>query len=443
MYWTLALLVELLLVLQVVLATIQFRSWQAPGAFFALLWTIFVAACLIVAPEYKIWPGVIWFFLMSCVVQLGATAGKACVGSSSARSRTRALSVRALRWGVSICTVLGIIGVEILLRSVGRGFSTLISPTDLFVTGIVFSYERYAVAGFREPAGFVALLTFIYFGAYLSGALFVVAERARTRAATMLIAVPALLVGLTLTTRGPLLVTAVNWAAAYLTISIWRGREKAFVLLDYRRSVAIGAAIVGLILVYVGLQSIRNGDVIREHAKRESQVEWGLANAKSAFVGSLPAFSHWFEDKWDVGTPQTWGAYAFATDLQWLGVPSENFSEVPVSPDLDAPPTNMFTIYRIFAQDFGVPGSALFMLLFGILGGWAYESVKRGNLASAPFLIVFYQISFISLTGFGLRGTTLQGAFLLLIIFMWWASSRARNRAPSTFRAASLAQNRA
>jgi hypothetical protein len=52
--WTLAAMVEVILVIQAWLGTVQAGSWLAPGAFYSILWASFVGSSLIFAPDYKI-----------------------------------------------------------------------------------------------------------------------------------------------------------------------------------------------------------------------------------------------------------------------------------------------------------------------------------------------------------------------------------------------------
>src|SRR5579863_3909390 len=431
--WTLALMVELLLVLLAWFGTVQFGSWLAPGAFYSILWAGFVGASLVFAPDNEIWPGVVWFLLMCGLVQIGAA-----IGSGSARRpmplRRGSPSLRALRWTNVFCVIAGLVGVEILLRSIGEGLTSLANPVALAINSVVFSYLRYYRHGFREPSAYVALSTLVYLSAYLSGILFSLSQRRADRVIAILVAAPVLLIGITLTTRGPVLFCGIMWLVSYLVTGVWSG-EITRLRFGARSLTWAGVLSAILVVVYVGLQALRTGAPIRRDAKF-NPVQFGLAQAQTAYVGSLAAFSSWFEDNWSSFPAPGLGRYSFASAYQWLGGGHQfqRFDETQVSSeDPDAPTTNVFTIYRYWAEDFTLPGSAFLVLLLGVMGGWSYRSVQNGAFSRVPFLALFYQIGFVSLAGFAMRDTTIQGAFLLLLVFARFgraAPPRRRAKAP-------------
>ena len=415
-------MVEVLLLLQAWLATRSGRSWLAPGAFYAILWASFVGSSLILAPDYDIWPGVLWFFLMSVMVQIGAALG----GSSSrhdprlfGKMRRNPPPTRALRRTIWLCIVLGVAGVEILLRSAGEGLTSLLNPEKVFLTGMVFSYLRYKSSAYREPTGFVFFTMLLYFAGCLAGVLFAVSHRLRDRLPAWLIFAPTLLIGITLTTRAPIIFVGINWASSYLATVIWGGQRGLRLRFGLKTTTRVSIIAAALVAVYVGLGEIRSGVALVPRADPHAAAQVGIATAKSAYIGSMAVFSRWFEQNWDRVPTPTMGEYTFASALQWLhpGKDYARFEEQEVSSDPNAPTTNVCTIYRVLGEDFTLPGSAILMLLFGILGGWAFKSVRYGAFHHVPYLAVYYQIAFVSLTGFSMRETTLQAALVLFLIF--------------------------
>ncbi len=419
--WPWVAVVGLAMVAQARLARTQFGSWLAPPAFFASLWVIFVASCLVVAPEYRIWPGVLWFFAMNCTVHLGAVLGSSLgmsAGKAPRGAAVRVPSARVMSIAIAGCVVLGLAAGEVLLRSAGQSVLVFASRERLTVMALGFSRLRYEQAGFREPTAFVFLSVFVYAGAYFSGMLFAVSRRPLHRAGALAIFVPALLIAATLTTRASILYCAINWVAGYLATIVWLGRARAYSRLS--RKVIAGATIAALLAVaaYAGLQTLRSGAALKFDTSIEEALEYGLENAKAAYVGSLAAFSGWFARNWDTADAPAWGRYTFASTLQWFGARYRRFPDAQISPDPDAPVTNVYTIYRQFAEDFTLPGAGVLTFLIGLAGGWSYIAVGRGSLLALPPLVLFYQISLGSLTGFALRDTTLQVAFALLVCYV-------------------------
>jgi hypothetical protein len=201
---------------------------------------------------------------------------------------------------------------------------------------------------------------------------------------------------------------------------IWNGERGIRLHLGLRTTTRVGVIAAGLVAVYIGLGELRSGIGLVPRADTHAAAKVGLATAKSAYMGSMAVFSRWFEENWDRVPTPTLGEYTFASALQWLHPDKSyaRFEEQEVSPDPNAPTTNVCTIYRVLGEDFTLPGSALLLLLFGMLGGWAYGSVRRGAFQRVPYLAVYYQVAFVSLTGFSMRETTLQVALVLFLLFV-------------------------
>src|ERR1700688_4469655 len=69
--WPASAAVAILMIAQAQLARRQLGGGLPPGALFCLIWTTATVASLLIAPEYRIWPGVLWVFFMTCTAHLG------------------------------------------------------------------------------------------------------------------------------------------------------------------------------------------------------------------------------------------------------------------------------------------------------------------------------------------------------------------------------------
>src|SRR2546422_7817110 len=65
--WGAALIPGLLLVLIAGFARSYGGSWLEPGALFALVWAFYVLVPLAFAPDYEVWPGGVWWILVSAL----------------------------------------------------------------------------------------------------------------------------------------------------------------------------------------------------------------------------------------------------------------------------------------------------------------------------------------------------------------------------------------
>jgi oligosaccharide repeat unit polymerase len=110
-------------------------------------------------------------------------------------------------------------------------------------------------------------------------------------------------------------------------------------------------------------------------------------------VGAISSFSA-FLDKYDSGTPLTWGRYSFASFAQMIGL--HQFGSFGFYDDyLDISQTsndytNVYTIFRSLIEDFGIKGSILYMLTLGIITRMAYSCAVEGSLPALSFILGIY-----------------------------------------------------
>ena len=90
--WPLSAAVVGLVILQANLARNQLGSWLAPGAFFGLMWAVVGVLSLSIAPELRIWPGILWILFMSCTAHLGGLLVSSGESSSYRTSASEAVA---------------------------------------------------------------------------------------------------------------------------------------------------------------------------------------------------------------------------------------------------------------------------------------------------------------------------------------------------------------
>ena len=157
----------LLLIFLAVFARVQQGSWLAPGAFFALIWSIFVFAPLILAPDFYMWSGAIWWILfVAFAVYVGSILGSGRGFSKLipyfSRDKTNKLKFPWIRKIIFICTLLGLGAVIITLHSRGYNIFSLFSLDSIQQMGQDFSFARYH-EGYSPPLLATFFSTFIYF----------------------------------------------------------------------------------------------------------------------------------------------------------------------------------------------------------------------------------------------------------------------------------------
>lgn len=126
-----------------------------------------------------------------------------------------------------------------------------------------------------------------------------------------------------------------------------------------------------LLAVFYGFNEIRNP----ESARGESS----FLDFFSMYVLSPSVAFEWAQEKLtdQFGSFSFAFFYAFATKLGlgtfYVQKQLQDFVDVPI-------PTNVYTVFQPYFEDFGYKGVAVFASLWGILTGWMYRLSKNGNV---------------------------------------------------------------
>ena len=431
--WPLSAAVVGLIILQVGLARHQLGSWLAPGAFFGLMWATVGVLSLSIAPEFRIWPGILWVFFMSCTAHLG---GLLVFGGESSSDRTSA-SEEVASQGPPLplalplllaSAILGTAGVVYLVSSSGRPLSTLLSVSAVSAIASHFSGLRYSAPDYREPTAFLVLSVFTYLAGYLGGMIFARRSSGLEKLAALSGVVPALLETFALGARTCLIVFVMCWIASYCATRAYIGERRLWP--NWRRALTtMGLGIIALTGLYVTVHMTRTGAFTQSSIpvstlRSEALLKYSLGAAKVQFVGYAAAFSKWFGENWDVWQTPGLGRYSFDGPAGWLGYRVvRNPEPINVSPHATAhySDTNIFSTFRHMALDWTLPGSSIFFLILSALASLAYVKVCGHNAGYIPLTVLYYQIA-LNVTGFALRPTVTDVAWILFASYLWLVS---------------------
>jgi oligosaccharide repeat unit polymerase len=153
----------------------------------------------------------------------------------------------------------------------------------------------------------------------------------------------------------------------FLTATVFVLYEKKVIKV---RSIAIGAAVV--VVLFFLMNSARDSSEVSDEDKM-TFIDFFALYILSPSV----AYERISEDLSGQFGSNTF--YAFYNILNRFGADFEinlklkEFVWVPI-------PTNVYTIFQPFFQDFGQKGVALFAFLYGSLSGWAYRLFRNGNV---------------------------------------------------------------
>jgi hypothetical protein len=430
--WPASAAVVALMVAQAHLAKRQLGGWLAPGALFSLAWATGGALCLLLAPDLRIWPGILWIFFMTCTAHLGnfliLPAARPAIDDQVTLRQSPAFPYAL--GALFASTILGIAGVLYLVSTAGEGPASLFSLSGLSRIAATFAGARYTDPDYNEPSLFLALETFTYLSGYFGGLVFAQSGSRLRGYAAFVPAVPAILTTLVLGARTAAGLVGLSWIATYLALRVYMGDRAPWH--NFRRLiVGLAVSIAVFTAFYVFVQAIRM-DVFNPiydtlpggiEDREAVVVEYGIGAARIQYVGYIATFSEWLSENWDVWEPPHLGLYSFDGPAGWLGYRVDrNFEEIQISPDPNIPTTNIYSLFRTMAFDWTIPGSAAVLLLVTAVAGLADRRVRAGSIAFVPLVALFYQQA-LYLTSSVMRHTVTDGAWLMFAIYLWLDSS--------------------
>ncbi len=406
------LLPALALVALAMLARRHLGSWFAPGAFFALFWTVAVWVPLLFAPDTQVMPsGLWWIFASALAVYLGTAAGVALFGRRPERPQVD-FRWPGLRTAVACFSIAGFGAPISILAS--RGYSVLVflSPTKLADVEREFSVARY-IQGETEPTIERAFLVSIYLAALLGGLLLADRRAGRWRWLALLPLLPGTAVAAVETTRSSIYFPIVLMACSFLVAELLL-RRRLTVLLTPRR--VVGAILLGVVVVPVSLwlQLSRYGYDINNGYQVQDVVD----RFRLGSFGYLSVFTNWFDAAGLSSHDLSYGALSFAGVFDALGIQQRLvglYSQSLFVGDSGGA-SNIYTIFRGLIEDFSPSGSLVLLVMIGIVAGFAYAGVQRGDLPLAPFLAAFYAATAWSfVVDIFVYNTILLGGFLFAV----------------------------
>jgi len=412
----------LMLILLASFARIQQGSWLAPGAFFALMWSVFIFSSFFGAIDYELHPTPLWWILWcSIVIYIGSLLGSGVGMNRFVPNRSlRQLShcaggngTDALLTGlvgmVLVCSIIGFIAVAILIRSIGMGISSLFSFDMIVQMGMAFKGVN-VDSQYQQPMIYSILFSGMLAGVLFGGVLFAISPSWKYRLVAFFPFLVAMANTIVKTNRGTIVFALVLWISSYFASMVFlnRGAVRIFGL-------KLAALTAGLFLslgaLFVLLQASREG------LFGSAFLGLVLLNLKSAAFGSVHAFSYWFENAWSATDP-TWGAHTFNRIYFYL------FSTPETTPDAVwlgltvRESTNIFTVFQAVLQDFRLAGSLVFFFIIGVVSGRSFRGLVKGYIIHIPVLALFYSFTIIGyLASIFAWNNVLLGFFIFAFYF--------------------------
>jgi|SRR5579872_608771 len=363
------------------------RSWLSPGPLAALIWAIYISACLLLT-DYTIYASGIWvitLFVFSVI--FGALLSEGFGRSPSGRpgssiSKPEILQIwgkRSLRFSLLFAVIAFIGCIRLLFVSFAK-FSLDCSLIGLLSLGHQWSVERYS--GGLEPWSVRLLIMWVYPAVLLAGISFALARNRVQKWLAIASLIPASLVGTVFAARAGLLISLICWFSGYFAI---RHHQTGGTYTLFRKKflLLVSAIMVGAVSFFMAI------DTVRIFKGGNLEVGTDLPRLSKYFLGSVPAFCDWVHGP--KSQEITMGAYTFAGVFDLLGIKQrqvglyERYETLAGGED-----TNIYTLFRGLIQDFTLPGAMVFCIFLGIAAGYAASWEEKNQVGSVLILAGYY-----------------------------------------------------
>jgi oligosaccharide repeat unit polymerase len=410
------------LLLCAVLARLIFKSWLAPGAFFALYWLIASVIPAFFLAKHEINPNaMLWIFLAVISVCIGNLLVLKVDSKRLQLPSNPFLSTaqkRYLKLWIVASTILGTLSVVTVLWESGYSFGMLFSLNSLINIANAFSINRYE--GLYAPSIHTQiLLVFTYLGPAVAGFLAATTTKRKDYLFSAISFIPAILLMLVRTQRGALIATGVIWLSAYLVANCVQGRLRPF----KKRQVLIGILALPLLIFVFALVAMA-----RAGTTDTSLLPMLIRKVTAGATGHIAAFSIWFERDSFQFDPML-GQITFAGLFNALGIYTRQLGLFQEFIYLDSGfTTNIYTLFRPLIQDFTIVGALFSLFVFGLIGGLAYQSALKGNIRSLALLTgVYTTILFSAYSSIWIWGSIIAG-FIGYTVCLWFLPNISRPR---------------
>lgn len=383
--WVAALIPAILLGSLALWIRFHSKSWLAPGAFFALYWSIIVSTCLFAAPNYTVLPGGVWWILASVLAvyagNLLATNGRIIPLKLGTVASRVYFSVRATRYLLLCSILLGLAGPLITMKAFGYHLKILFSLQALVRMGHELAVARYTGV-YDPPLATQLALVFVYSAPLLGGLLFAFGSSKLDKGVGILAFIPSIVNSLIHAAFAGVFLSAALWLAAYFTglVLLNRGRVTLFCRSHLLMGTAFG------LLVFLAYFFTR---VIRYQALTGERIAIIFNRLQPQLFGHIAAFTRWFHESWYNSTSPSFGAYTLAGLFDFLGLHERVLGLYP-EPTTVGPgaTTNIYTIFRGLIQDFTLPGSLVILFILGALAGRAYYRLAQSKFRPIWLIIL-------------------------------------------------------
>lgn len=397
----------IMLFLLAMIFRITHKSWFAPSAFISLIWFFYVCFPLVFAPDILVKPLAIWWIVfISTSLGFGCTLGM-LIPTKKLKEVT-ILTLPKAKALIYFFVFMGLINVYILLNTTGQNFSVFFSLSTLSNAAGDFAYAKYN-ENLRLPSIYNLIATFSFLGSLLSGMYWGV----KKNKLAFLIFIPSILGFMIMTTKGGILYMMVLWLGGLFSVNVLQEKLK-FLTLNFITKMTL--IVMVLFSFFTLLNMFRYGISLKSN-----DMDIIFHKLFVYTFGYLGGYSQWFVDKAIYWDSLSLGKYTFAGIFNLIGVDRASgiytdIYRINNSGDF----TNIYTLFRMSIDDYGLFGAIFVSFLVGIFLGNSYNKVLiQKSLIHMPILAIFYaQIIYSNISSL-LSYNTIIMSVLLFTVYLF------------------------
>lgn len=365
-----------------------------PGKAFTYFWAGQIVLLLIGGYGYLLFKYTGILFILVCLIffnigALQASNGKRLVNIKRRGSCFVAFDEKKMMQILIILILLGFITPIQTIILHGFSLSNILDISTLLEMNNDLSNSRYS--GDNVQGGLLGQIMGIFIGScsLLGGFVFSISTIQKNKYICFSSLLPALFGALTQGAKMGIITSVFLFISGYITCCFIQNKsiiiKKATVIKGLIGMCAFFSVLLVSMMFRIGIFDIDTFFVV-------------ITKFISYAFGHLPAFDLWFDSQSLIPDSLTFGGKFFMGITNFLGIlkREDGLYQKFYTISIDDDETNVFTIYRVFIDDFSIIGTPIFCMFLGYLSQKMYincRKLKNWRVASS-FLVAFYFMTF-------------------------------------------------
>ncbi|MCC2454001.1 O-antigen polymerase [Bacillus cereus] len=404
------------------------KNWVNPAYLMTLYWSIFIVFALIAFRGRYEWDyrSILWILFACVIFGFGHTLGnslskKKYLGTTLNISSANVKKVLSkISWQfILLCIIIGLLRIILEVFKSGFSMAVFYDLNSLMDMNTDMAYQRYYGGGNESSPIMQIMLIFGYIAPLCGGYALLYAEKRMERILSFATFIPILSDVLVTNAKAGFIAAIFLWISGLLVayLEIYKRepviRAGMFIKLGFGILSALGLFYLSMLL--------RIGNM--DESTREEVSNKFITYA----FGHVPAFDYWFANN-SMDSTYSLGKYTFIGLFSSLGLFTR---EQGIYTDAvyfsGGTLTNVYTAFRGMILDYGIVGSLLLIMTFGIVTGYFFGVLLKQNkniiLAKAFLAATYFFIMYSFIISIWTYVSYIM-VFPAFIIYLWLANPK-------------------